>query len=46
MGNAAGKLSAAINLSSKRLSKALIISRQDNAEKALTMISFLKEDSE
>ena len=42
--SAAGKLSAAINLSSKRLSKALIISRQDNVEKDRDMITSLKED--
>ena len=46
MDSAADKLSAAINLSSKQLSKALIISRQDNVEKARAMLALLKEDSE
>ena len=41
-----GKLSAAINLSSKRLLKALIISRQDDVEKARDMFPLLKEVSE
>ena len=42
----ADKLSAAINLRSKRSSKSLIISRQDNVKKAQSMLNLLKEDRE
>ena len=44
--HAAGKLSASMNLSSKRFSKALITSRQYNVEKARAIFALLKEDGE
>ena len=40
------KLCKAIETSSKSLAKALIISRQDSAEKSRAMLDLLKEDSD